>query len=234
MPTRSVDADNFLQSMSYLEWEIVDSRCMIAASALSFFDFALTLPEEVQLVWKRPLSKSKVLWIVLRYSNLAQQLMHCIGVLLHLSNYTGLSEASCVVVLRTYSVLIVAWQSSVCGFAVLCIYGIWGRKKGPVIAVTLLGLATVAILIYGDAITTYHLVSDECVLSTSRGIPMMASDGLSVMVTFLPVVIYGIVVCLAWIKTLRIQKNARFLRRNTSAMRPLLELIRVKATMFYL
>ncbi|KAI0645059.1 hypothetical protein C8Q79DRAFT_748911 [Trametes meyenii] len=88
-PTRGMSTQSITDEVvRYLGWRNNDRRCMIGASALLCFDFALTFPAEVQHIWKRRFTISTSLYLVLRYSILVQQVLYSVENLLPVSAIT--------------------------------------------------------------------------------------------------------------------------------------------------
>ena len=78
-----INAERYLSGESdpSLSSLLLDAQAYTAAVALSIlvYDYLLTFGDEVQYIWRRPISNIKVLYIVLRYSVLVAELVYFQG-----------------------------------------------------------------------------------------------------------------------------------------------------------
>ncbi|CCL99983.1 uncharacterized protein FIBRA_02008 [Fibroporia radiculosa] len=57
-------------SLTISERRRLSNFCSLSAFALYYYNFLLTFPDEVRVVWRRRLSVPNVLYILIRYSTL--------------------------------------------------------------------------------------------------------------------------------------------------------------------
>lgn len=78
-----IDAERYISGElePSLSTHLLDAHAYTAAVALSIlvYDYMLTFGDEVRYIWRRPISNIKVLYLILRYSVLAAELVYFQG-----------------------------------------------------------------------------------------------------------------------------------------------------------
>ncbi|KAI0645033.1 hypothetical protein C8Q79DRAFT_1011145 [Trametes meyenii] len=141
---------------------IVENYCIVATSALLWFDFALTFPTERRRIWGRKFSGATVIYLCTRYVALVQRILQAAVVLTwYSSDQVGLTFRNAAIVLtliptiqtcgvltHTDDVLTFLNYTSIATFTALRVYAVWGRDWRPLVVVLPLALVRPALLLY--------------------------------------------------------------------------------------
>ncbi|KAI0347693.1 hypothetical protein BDW22DRAFT_1349737, partial [Trametopsis cervina] len=179
----------------------------LAASTLFLYDYILTIRQEVNCIWRRPKSLASVLFILCRYTVLAERMIMVVVVVYvgHMQsripmlaerlNITVTQAEICKFVACFSSVTVIILHSALAVFAAVRVYAIW-RKN-----VLLGGL----VLILGLTYPAYVIV---CISLSIRSASSTEVNRLSPVVPyfyFIPAICNeSLVVALTWSKTIRI------------------------------
>jgi len=123
--------------------------CTIAATILLFYDYLLTIQDELQCIWSRSFSFVTVLFFVNRYGTLLYPLTMQLMEMLPMAEISEeRANAVCNGVLRFHEVLTITLELTVAIFMALRMYAIWASNRKVFALVLLLGLAPLTINIY--------------------------------------------------------------------------------------
>ncbi|KAL6302701.1 hypothetical protein BKA93DRAFT_791644 [Sparassis latifolia] len=121
---------------------LIDPTCYYCAVAfLLWYDYFLTLDEEVQHMWNRPVSPASFVFYVLRYSALLSTVSECVS----LRAWLAYTELSCYVFESFVMAFVVLLYTSAAIFAAMCVFAVFARNLPVAIFVLLLGLTNPAI-----------------------------------------------------------------------------------------
>ncbi|KAI0669471.1 hypothetical protein C8Q78DRAFT_977408 [Trametes maxima] len=130
---------------------IVANYCIVATSAMLWFDFALTFPTECRRIWGRKFSGATVIYLFTRYGAMAQRILQVAVVLTWYSSdqvSLVLPLTYCGALTHTDDVLSFLNYTSIASFTALRVYAVWGRDWRPLVVVLPLALVRPALLLY--------------------------------------------------------------------------------------
>ncbi|KAI0752826.1 hypothetical protein C8Q80DRAFT_1118138 [Daedaleopsis nitida] len=201
-----------------LPWlRIIENYCIVATTALLWFDFSLTFTTEVRRIWRRKFSGATLVFLFMRYSALLDRVLFVLEVLLWKS-----SDRTCYMIERADDVLVVVNYLSFTAFTILRVYGVWGRDWKPLLLVVPLALVKPILYAAGPPF--------GCVLSYDISDHTLATFSVIVKVT--TIAADAILIVLTWIKTFGINKDSVKLGMKTPLASLLLRDGRCNVLMF--
>ncbi|KAE9399229.1 hypothetical protein BT96DRAFT_820860, partial [Gymnopus androsaceus JB14] len=129
--------------------------------ALLYYDYALTFPEEVELIWGVKFTPSTLLYILCRYAMLAN-LLYALAFLDKIGLRVDATINSCDTWYKIIAVLAVFGRAAVIVTFTLRTYAIWAQSRLVLVLLAMIGLATVIT----DAVHSFF--SPPC-LTCSKG-----------------------------------------------------------------
>ncbi|KAI8971010.1 hypothetical protein BD414DRAFT_501370 [Trametes punicea] len=114
---------------------LMENYCIIASSALLWFDFALTLPTEYRRIWKRKFTGATLVYLFTRYVAVIERIFFVLEVLVWRS-----SDKRCGGITHTDDMLVFINYLAFAAFTCLRIYAVWGRDWKPLLIVAPLTL----------------------------------------------------------------------------------------------
>ncbi|OSC97583.1 hypothetical protein PYCCODRAFT_1471755 [Trametes coccinea BRFM310] len=207
---------------------LVENYCIIASSALLWFDFALMFTTEYRRIWKRKWTGATLVYLLTRYVAVIERIFFVLEVLVRLCG--GITHTDDVLLFLNY----LAFSAFTC----LRIYGVWGRDWKPLLFVLPLTLVKpIAGIIevahytpvqagppYG-CIYIYHV--PDSVISTPH--PYLLSL-VSITSKATTIAADAILIGLTWIKTFGIKRDAL----HTGMRTPLATLLLRDGTAYFL
>ncbi|RPD57834.1 hypothetical protein L226DRAFT_540198 [Lentinus tigrinus ALCF2SS1-7] len=121
---------------------LVENYCIVASTALLWFDFALTFTTEVRRIWRRRFTGATVVYLFTRYAALIERVFFVLEVLLWNS-----TDETCGRIDRVDDVLTIINYFAFASFTILRVYGVWGRDWKPLVIVVPLTLVRPALYI---------------------------------------------------------------------------------------
>ncbi|KAI0800149.1 hypothetical protein C8Q74DRAFT_1363934 [Fomes fomentarius] len=115
--------------------ERVTSYAVVAAAVLFWYDWILTISDEVHQLWKRPFTVAMVIYILIRYTLLVQQAFVLLGGLPMASN-----RIACFAIVETGGVLLVVSNIACSVLIILRVYAVCARSWKPLLAIVPLAL----------------------------------------------------------------------------------------------
>ncbi|KAH8082846.1 hypothetical protein BXZ70DRAFT_1012254 [Cristinia sonorae] len=183
---------------------IVENYCIVASSALLFFDFSITFTREVKRIWHRRVTGATVVFILTRYSVLAERIVLLTTLFIHtLSDDRYSTSAPCVPVLRVDDTLTDLSYLSIGAFTALRLYGIYHEYWPPALVISI-WLARVGIAIP----PTGPEVSNNRKIFNNRTKCMNVATRLNSASNALVLSADTLLLALTWVKTYRIQKTS--------------------------
>ncbi|KAI0337379.1 hypothetical protein BDW22DRAFT_1364146 [Trametopsis cervina] len=185
------------------------------AVPLFFYDYLLTLPQEIKCVWQRPKHGAAVLFFLNRYVAFFNRLI----ILVQAISWSGETEPHadmiCNVVWRLSEGCTIIMYLSVAGFATLRMYAVWGKNQKIGGCILVLGLIRPLIDIY--FVTTLSLSAlappfTGCGQQTTLNFP--SAD---LLFTVFAILFECVIIALTWTKTLDVQRILR--RKSIGAQR---------------
>ncbi|KZT02219.1 uncharacterized protein LAESUDRAFT_730386 [Laetiporus sulphureus 93-53] len=196
------------QEVDYLQ----DEHC--TCSALTFYEYIVTFPQEVHVIWGARLTTVTVIFAINRYLLIVQGVSNALNVIWwHTPLLIDCRSCNAVTVLNEVTTVVL--QAVTASFAAFRTYAISGHQVVPALLVLLLGLAQLGgYYIFGYAEMSYAFVTHvgsypvcEWNRHESRAI---------LNISFLPAVCLAvsdlIVVLVTWYKTFRLAIEVRKLR----------------------
>ncbi|KAI0339322.1 hypothetical protein BDW22DRAFT_1361857 [Trametopsis cervina] len=193
----------------------------LAASTLFFYDYLLTLPQEIKCVWQRPKHGAAVLFFAIRYVTFFNRLIQLVQTISWSGETKDNADMICNVVWRLSQGCTVIMYVLTAVFATLRIYGVWGRNIKICGCIFILGL--VYPLVNAYYVTTlplsYLTLSfTGCGENTTLNFPSadltlyVYKVPLDIFATVFAILFECVIIALTWTKTLDIQ---RVLRRKS-------------------
>ncbi|KAM5537917.1 hypothetical protein V8D89_008393 [Ganoderma adspersum] len=182
---------------------LVENYCILASTALLWFDFALTFPTEVRRIWGRPFSGATLVYLFTRYTAIADRVLFVTEVLLWNS-----SDQACGRISRSDDILLALNYFAFGAFTCLRVYGVWGRDWKPLLVVVPLTLIKPVLLIY---VNTHYIPRQGGVpygcyydwkISNSTIAEMSAITKASTIASD------AILIALTWVKTFGIKRES--------------------------
>ncbi|KAI0653342.1 hypothetical protein C8Q70DRAFT_927948 [Cubamyces menziesii] len=127
---------------------LTENYCIIASSALLWFDFALTLPTEYRRIWKRRFTGATIVYLFTRYIAVIERIFFVLEVLVWNSSDKANSAARCGGITHTDDTLLFLNYLAFSAFTCLRVYGVWGRDWKPLLVVLPLTLVKPLCSIY--------------------------------------------------------------------------------------
>jgi len=202
---------------------VIANCCAVAATILLYYDYLLTLQDEIRCIWKRKFSFATVLFFVNRYVTLLYRTLMIVQMLPWANLPEDQADAICNGVLRFNEVLTIMLEITVATFMSLRMYAIWSSDRRIFAVVMLLGIVQPAVNIY--YYTTLEIVAvpppftgcgENVLLSPS------ASTALSIFNRVFAIIDDAVILILTWVKTAGIIKHFSSLKIHTSLVTMLL------------
>ncbi|KAH9849067.1 hypothetical protein C2E23DRAFT_906155 [Lenzites betulinus] len=114
---------------------LVENYCIVASSALLWFDCIITFPEEYRRIWRRKFTGATFVYLFMRYSAVFDRIFFVLEVLVWNS-----SDKVCGYITHTDDALLFINYMSLAAFTSLRVYGVWGRDWRPLLLVLPLSL----------------------------------------------------------------------------------------------
>lgn len=196
---------------------IIANCCAVAATILLYYDYLLTLPDEIRCIWKRKFSFATVLFFVNRYVTLLYRTLMIIQMLPWSSLPEDQADTLCNGILRFNEVLTILLEVTVATFMSLRMYAIWSSDRRIFALVMLLSLVQPVVNIY--YYTKLQIVAvpppftgcAETVL-----LPDAASSALSIFNRVFAISSDAVILILTWVKTAGIMRHFHSLKIQTS------------------
>ncbi|KZT03085.1 uncharacterized protein LAESUDRAFT_751848 [Laetiporus sulphureus 93-53] len=118
--------------------EIPDNCCILAVTVLVFYDYFLTLSQEVQYVWKSRSSSASIIFYLNRYLILALSLIDLVG-------FFPLNSPA------------IMWYAVWAAFSCLRVFAISGRDWRTAVFTLIFGLVPCVTTMYGMIRTSYYV-----------------------------------------------------------------------------
>jgi len=155
--------------VGFLEAKKVGNYLDLATAFIFFYDYFITLPLEIQYIWRRPWTKVTTLWVFIRYCTLLNGL---INPLYHNFSETP-SAGNCRMSwhLQTWTIIVVIAVGEVLLIFRTC--AIWENSKNVALGLGGLFFATVVAAVYGaikllmelEFITISNLANQGCIVT---------------------------------------------------------------------
>ncbi|KAI0365082.1 hypothetical protein BV20DRAFT_955068 [Pilatotrama ljubarskyi] len=194
---------------------LTENYCIIASSALLWFDFALTLPAEYRRIWRRKFTGATVVYLLTRYIAVIERIFFVLEVLVWNSS-DQVRTPPCGGITHTDDVLLFLNYLAFTAFTTLRVYGVWGRDWKPLLIVLPLSLVRPILLMYEN--TKYVPVQAGppfgCVYIFSLSDKILSKYVLSLCRYFsittkaTTLAADAILIILTWIKTFGIKKDS--------------------------
>jgi len=131
---------NELLEATFQEFQII-RYVSLATCILIFYDYILTIPQEVTLIWHAPSNFAKFSFLFYRYGTPASLIL----LLYTISGYAaGLNDSICRHLISSFSVLLVIFSCCVDAIAVLHVSALWRRNRK--VLISLLGCYIVSVV----------------------------------------------------------------------------------------
>ncbi|KAI9059899.1 hypothetical protein FKP32DRAFT_1579041 [Trametes sanguinea] len=210
---------------------LVENYCIIASSALLWFDFALTFTDEYRRIWKRKWTGATLVYLLTRYVAVIERIFFVLEVLVWNSSDQVRPSLSCGGITHTDDVLLFLNYLAFSVFTCLRIYGVWGRDWKPLLLVLPLtlvkpiaGIIEVAHYTPVQAGPPYGCVYIYHVSHTHLSHPVSITSKATTIAAD------AILIGLTWIKTFGIKRDAL----HTGMRTPLATLLLRDGTAYFL
>ncbi|KAI0337391.1 hypothetical protein BDW22DRAFT_1349194 [Trametopsis cervina] len=206
----------------------------VAASTLFFYDYLLTLPQEIKCVWQRPKHGAAVLFFVNRYVVFFNRLIRLVQTVSWSGETENNADVICNVVWRVSEGCTIIMYLLVAVFATLRMYAVWGKDMKIGGCILILGLVYPLVNTY--FVTTLSLSAlappfTGCGQQTTLNFP--SADLLFFLFgTVFAILFECVIIALTWTKTLDIQRVLR--RKSMGAHRSTSYLILRDGTTYFL
>ncbi|KAI0774927.1 hypothetical protein BD413DRAFT_611911 [Trametes elegans] len=224
---------------------LVENYCIVASSALLWFDFVLTLPTEYRRIWQRKYTGATLVYLLMRYIAVIERIFFVAEVLLWKSSdgpllCAGRCERAlmrkyrCARISRTDDVLLSMNYLAFSAFTALRVYGVWGRDWKPLLIVLPLSLVKPALLIYESSnyvaiqqgppygclyiwLLPDNVLSKWVFLLTGVQPVLWLNSGrvVSIATKAATIAADSILIALTWIKTFAIQRDSHKAKMRT-------------------
>ncbi|KAI0327900.1 hypothetical protein GY45DRAFT_1256064, partial [Cubamyces sp. BRFM 1775] len=202
---------------------LTENYCVIATSALLWFDFLSTLDVEYNRIWRRKFTGATLVYVGIRYVAVINRIFFVLQYFIWNSSNEdpldpiNLSRVRCGGILHTNDVLNLINDLALSAFTCLRIYGIWGRDWRPLVFVLPLALLKPISEIYEASgySPSQNGPPFGCAPAYKISVSAMnlyyCSYGLLVYYASksVPVATEAVVIVLTWIKTIGIIRVAR-------------------------
>ncbi|KAI0327895.1 hypothetical protein GY45DRAFT_1256050 [Cubamyces sp. BRFM 1775] len=188
---------------------LTENYCIIASSALLWFDFALTLPTEYRRIWKRRFTGATIVYLFTRYIAVIERIFFVLEVLVWNSSDSWIhSMFRCGGITHTDDTLLFLNYLAFSAFTCLRVYGVWGRDWKPLLIVLPLTLVKPICSIYEA--TRYIPVQAGppfgCVYIYTLADSVLSNVSVATKAT--TIAADGILIVLTWIKTFGIKRDS--------------------------
>ncbi|KAI0800202.1 hypothetical protein C8Q74DRAFT_1235040 [Fomes fomentarius] len=206
---------------------IIENYCIVASTALLWFDFALTFTTEVRRIWGRKFSGATLVFLFMRYTALLDRVFFLLQVLLW-----NTSDTACGGIDRTDDVLVILNYFGIALFTVLRVYGVWAGDWKPLILV--IPLTIVKPILYIIENVHYYSVQAGppfgCLYIYTLPDPLLAQYVFATVAKATTIAADAVLIALTWIKTIGISREAKKYGFNT----PLATLLLRDGTAYFL
>ncbi|KAL1940233.1 hypothetical protein VTO73DRAFT_9185 [Trametes versicolor] len=112
-----------------LDGQAGDVRILLSSAALLYYDFLLTLPDEIRLAWQAPIRLATVLYLLVRYISLANMGLAVI-IQTPESPVARLvtADVNCISLVKSASVMQIFLNAAVSAFVAARITALWSRN----------------------------------------------------------------------------------------------------------
>ncbi|RDX48618.1 hypothetical protein OH76DRAFT_1483717 [Lentinus brumalis] len=194
----------------------VENYCIVASTALLWFDFALTFTTEVRRIWRRKFTGATVVYLFTRYIALIERIFFVLEVLLWNS-----TDETCGRIDRVDDILTIINYFAFASFTILRVFGVWGRDWKPLLLVIPLTLVRPAL----------YIVEASNYVPVQYGPPWGCAEVyVSTIAKAASIAADAILIALTWVKTFGINKDSSRLGVRT----PLATLLLRDGTAYFL
>ncbi|KAM5537836.1 hypothetical protein V8D89_008478 [Ganoderma adspersum] len=109
--------------------------CVMASSALLWFDFVLTFPTEVRRIWGHGFTSATLVYLFTRYPAIVDRVLVILEIFIRSS-----SDQTCGRISRVDGVMVTLKYFGFSAFTILGVYGVWGPDWRPLVVVVPLTL----------------------------------------------------------------------------------------------
>ncbi|KAI0629547.1 hypothetical protein C8Q77DRAFT_1220240 [Trametes polyzona] len=188
---------------------IVENYCIIASSALLWFDFALNLPNEYRRIWSRKFTGATVVYLLMRYAAVIERIFFVLEVLVwNSSDRVSQPSALCGGITHSDDVLLIINYLAFSAFTVLRVYGVWGRDWRPLLVVLPISLVKPLVVAYENAHYTPLQAGPPFGCVYIWELPDATLSAISIIAKATTIAADSILIVLTWIKTFGIQRDA--------------------------
>ncbi|KAH9888046.1 hypothetical protein C8Q73DRAFT_748392 [Cubamyces lactineus] len=195
---------------------VVENYCIIASSVLLFADVFMTLPEEVERIWKRRFTGATVVFLITRYVAVAERITLVTSVFLPTLQDKVRRIGYCVPVLRLDDTLTDISYLIFGIFMMLRARGIWGRGWFPIALLAFLTPVRTIVGIYAQV--HYTPIAFGSPLYGCGALYSISEDeirGLNITSRVSSISIDIVVLILTWVRTLGLKRESRRLGLHT-------------------
>ncbi|KAI0700995.1 hypothetical protein C8T65DRAFT_559598, partial [Cerioporus squamosus] len=191
----------------------VENYCIVASTALLWFDFALTFTTEVRRIWRRRFTGATVVYLFTRYTALIERIFFVLEVLLWNSTDESLFQ-TCGRIDRVDDVLTIINYFAFASFTILRVYGVWGRDWKPLLLVIPLTLVRPALYIVESSnyVPIQYGPPWGCAEPLSRlsysSLTFSCDHAVSTIAKAANIAADAILIALTWVKTFGINKDS--------------------------
>ncbi|KAI0629550.1 hypothetical protein C8Q77DRAFT_1161150 [Trametes polyzona] len=126
---------------------LIADYCIVASTALLWFDYALTFAREYRRIWKRQVTGATVIYLIMRYSAMVRRVVYLLEVFVWRSSDQERCQA-CSTIVHTDNVLLIINDLATSALISLRVYSVWGRDWRPLLIAVPVSSANAFILIY--------------------------------------------------------------------------------------
>ncbi|KAI0800208.1 hypothetical protein C8Q74DRAFT_398161 [Fomes fomentarius] len=119
----------------------IENYCLVASATLMWFDFVLTLPAEIQGIWRRKISGASLAYIGIRYTLLLERIVILLEVL------WASSDQMCGVILHVDDTLYIVNYFAVAALTTLRVYAVCALNRTALIVVLALSIVNPLVLV---------------------------------------------------------------------------------------
>ncbi|KAI0645061.1 hypothetical protein C8Q79DRAFT_912324, partial [Trametes meyenii] len=196
---------------------LVENYCIIASSALLWFDAVLTLPTEYRRIWCRKFTGATVVYLLTRYIAVIERIFFVLETsLFNISNKVRphLIYPPCGGITHTDDVLTFLNYLAFSAFTSLRVYAVWGRDWRPLLLVLPLTLVRPIGLMYESAFYTPTEYGSPYGCGEEQSLPGSTISKSTQIVLLVSIASKAatiaadcILIVLTWIKTFGIQRE---------------------------
>ncbi|KAI0653343.1 hypothetical protein C8Q70DRAFT_1036878 [Cubamyces menziesii] len=122
---------------------LAENYCILASSALLWFDFTLTLTTEYERIWRRKLTGATIVYLGVRHVGVIERIFFVLEVFVWKT-----SDRTCAGITHTDDTLVFLSYLAISAFTCLRVYGIWGKDWKPLLIVVPLALVKPFVSLY--------------------------------------------------------------------------------------